>query len=294
MLEIYTDGACRNNGQPNAKGGWGFFIPSLEMGYSGGESGTTNNRMEMMACVQAMKTCVTQGLSNVKILTDSKYVVDGLTSWMQGWKRNGNFKEGLKNYDLWKELDELFSTLKPQIQWVRGHNGTAGNERADELSVYGIDNPATQEHAGVREHSPFGKADKVKNSERRPAQDSPDSREVLHPEEDLTSLFDDFELNGDQPADFDRACSFDWEREVIDLITPLSKLSYEQFSIKPKKALESLKLLNSLAKTAQELIYAEAQPDTKSLKKAQTTLRKTLARVKAYLDKPTTKKLLSV
>ena len=138
MLEIYTDGACSGNPGP---GGWGVLI--LENGdereLSGGEAETTNNRMELKAAIEALKA--TSNAKAVSIYTDSQYVKNGITTWMAGWKRNGwktSAKKPVKNKDLWEALDEATRAREIEWRWVKGHDGDAGNERADELARQGM------------------------------------------------------------------------------------------------------------------------------------------------------------
>jgi ribonuclease HI len=140
MISIHTDGACSGNPGP---GGWAAIIVRpdghvLELG--GHESNTTNNRMEMMAVIQALKHI--ESLSGpVTIQTDSTYVIDGITKWISSWKRRGWLtaaKEPVKNSDLWKVLDAAVSSRvghQVQWRWVRGHSGHDANERCDEIAV---------------------------------------------------------------------------------------------------------------------------------------------------------------
>lgn len=133
-VTIYTDGACSGNPGP---GGWGALLEfaGVEKELSGGEAETTNNRMELMAAIESLaalkKPC------NVQLFTDSKYVMDGINSWIHGWKRNGwktADKKPVKNADLWQRLDDENRRHKVQWNWVRGHNGDARNERVDEIA----------------------------------------------------------------------------------------------------------------------------------------------------------------
>ena len=137
-VEIWTDGACSGNPGP---GGWGVLLRSgsHEKELYGGETETTNNRMELMAAIQALETVK---LGNDVILhTDSTYVKDGLTKWIHGWKRNGwktAAKKPVKNEDLWKRLDDAARKHKNLTwKWVKGHAGDEGDERADELARKG-------------------------------------------------------------------------------------------------------------------------------------------------------------
>jgi ribonuclease HI len=138
-IEIWTDGACSGNPGP---GGWGVVIRSggkMSELY-GGEPGTTNNRMEMMAAIKALESAPDG--SSVILHTDSQYVKDGLTKWIIGWKRNGwktASKDPVKNQDLWQRLDAANQKHKVDWRWVKGHAGDAGNERADTLARRGCD-----------------------------------------------------------------------------------------------------------------------------------------------------------
>lgn len=138
-VEIFSDGACRGN--PGA-GGWGVLIRygKLEKKLCGGEASTTNNRMELKAVIEGLsalnKSC------QVKITTDSKYVLSGATEWMVNWKRRNWKTAGKKqvlNKDLWVKLDDLIQKHDVDWVWVKGHSGHAENEIADELANQGID-----------------------------------------------------------------------------------------------------------------------------------------------------------
>lgn len=138
MIDVFTDGACAGNPGP---GGWGVLI--LEAGgareISGGESATTNNRMEMTAAIEALKATA----GSVRLHTDSQYLKNGITEWMRKWKRNGwRTAEGkpVKNQDLWESLDVLASSRRIEWTWVRGHAGHPENERADALAREGLKN----------------------------------------------------------------------------------------------------------------------------------------------------------
>lgn len=138
-VEIYTDGACKGNPGP---GGWGAYLRSGEHQKElwGGEGNTTNNRMELMAAIKALEAL--KKPSEVVLNTDSKYVKNGIESWISNWKRNGwktSAKKDVKNADLWKRLDEEVSRHSISWQWVKGHSGNAGNELADELANRGVD-----------------------------------------------------------------------------------------------------------------------------------------------------------
>ena len=139
-IEIYTDGACRGN--PGV-GGWGAIIHYLDTSKElfGGSHETTNNQMEMQAVIEGLKAL--KEPCNITMYTDSKYVMDGITDWIHGWKQNDwktANKKPVKNKELWQELDGLVSKHNIEWKWVKGHAGIPGNERADELANLGIDN----------------------------------------------------------------------------------------------------------------------------------------------------------
>ena len=138
-VEAFTDGACRGNPGP---GGWGVLLRfgGHEKELKGGESHTTNNRMELSAAIEALKalseTC------QVTLTTDSTYVRDGITQWVSKWKANGwktAAKKPVKNQDLWMALEEQCQRHAVDWQWVKGHAGHPENERADQLANAGID-----------------------------------------------------------------------------------------------------------------------------------------------------------
>ncbi len=133
-IEIFTDGACSGNPGP---GGWGAILrwKGQEKELYGGETPTTNNRMEMMAAIMALESL--KRACAVDLYTDSQYLQQGVNEWMAGWKRKG-WPERIKNQDLWKRLDGLLSTYDVTFHWVRGHAGHPENERADELARRGI------------------------------------------------------------------------------------------------------------------------------------------------------------
>jgi len=137
-IEIYTDGACSGNPGP---GGWGALMRynGHEKEMFGGEEETTNNRMEMMAVIEALGALKKN--SNVKLYTDSKYVLQGITEWLEGWKARGwktASKKPVKNKDLWERIDEQVQKHNVEFIWVKGHAGHPENERADELARSGI------------------------------------------------------------------------------------------------------------------------------------------------------------
>ena len=139
-VNIYTDGACRGN---PGDGGWGVLIEyeNFSKEYFGGEKNTTNNKMELKAAIEGLK--VLKETCEVHITTDSKYVMYGITSWIQNWKKNNwmnSSKKEVKNKDLWIELDELTSRHNIKWNWVKGHSGHKKNEIADSLANKGIDN----------------------------------------------------------------------------------------------------------------------------------------------------------
>jgi ribonuclease HI len=134
QLEIFTDGACKGNPGP---GGWGAVIRygKHEKEISGGDPDTTNNRMELSATIQALKILIEP--CEVKLHTDSRYVIDGITKWINGWQRNGwknASKQPVSNIDLWHDLIEATARHQVEWIWVKGHNGHPENERADRLA----------------------------------------------------------------------------------------------------------------------------------------------------------------
>jgi ribonuclease HI len=133
-IDIFTDGACKGNPGP---GGWGAILRmgSHEKEMSGGEAETTNNRMEMTAVIRALKA-LTEPCA-VTIHTDSRYVIDGMTKWIEGWKRKGwvsASKQPVRNQDLWHDLIEAVLHHQIEWQWIKGHDGHPENERADKLA----------------------------------------------------------------------------------------------------------------------------------------------------------------
>ena len=140
QVEIFTDGACRGNPGP---GGWGAILRfgDKEKTLYGGEQNTTNNRMELMAVIKALE-CLKGNKWPVLITTDSKYVMQGMTEWIEGWKRKGwrnASKKPVMNADLWQRLDELAKPFEIYWEWVKGHSGHRENEIADQLANRGID-----------------------------------------------------------------------------------------------------------------------------------------------------------
>ncbi len=138
-IEIYTDGACRGNPGP---GGWGVLLKAgrHEKTLHGGEHDTTNNRMELTAAIEGLKAL--KRPSDVVLFTDSKYVMDGITSWLANWKKRGwktAAKKPVKNQDLWQALDAETARHSIRWVWVKGHSGHDGNEEADRLANLGID-----------------------------------------------------------------------------------------------------------------------------------------------------------
>jgi len=138
-IEIYTDGACRGN---PGRGGWGALLIAGKHRKTlhGGDSSTTNNRMELTAAIEALNAL--KGRRRVTLYTDSKYVMDGISNWLPNWKKRGwktAAKKPVKNQDLWQALDEAASRHDVEWKWVRGHTGNEGNEEADRLANLGID-----------------------------------------------------------------------------------------------------------------------------------------------------------
>ncbi|MCF2905753.1 ribonuclease HI [Octadecabacter sp. CECT 8868] len=141
-LFVYTDGACSGNPGP---GGWGAVLIARdgdtvvkERDLKGGEAHTTNNRMELLAAINALETL--SNPSKLTLVTDSSYVKDGITKWIYGWKAKGWKKKGgeIKNIDLWQRLDEARNRHDVTWEWVKGHAGHPENERADELARAGM------------------------------------------------------------------------------------------------------------------------------------------------------------
>jgi ribonuclease HI len=144
-FEVWTDGACKGNPGP---GGYGYVIrktsePFVEdaAGF-GSEKNTTNNRMELRAAIAALKHLEVfyPGEKEVILHSDSKYVINGITSWIKNWKTNGwkSGKNPVKNRDLWEKLDYRASKAKVSWVWVKGHSGNADNERVDKLANIAI------------------------------------------------------------------------------------------------------------------------------------------------------------
>ena len=138
-IRIYTDGACRGNPGP---GGWGAILiyESYRKEIYGGSLLTTNNIMELMAVIEALR--IIKFSSKIIVTTDSKYVKDGITKWIYNWKQKNwktTNKKPVKNKKLWIELDNIVSKHTIQWEWVKGHSGHEENERADYLANEGID-----------------------------------------------------------------------------------------------------------------------------------------------------------
>ncbi|HHX83086.1 MAG TPA: ribonuclease HI [Pseudomonadaceae bacterium] len=136
---LYTDGACRGNPGP---GGWGAVLEynGNVRTLHGGEPATTNNRMEMTAVIKGLEALKTS--CQVKIVTDSRYVLQGMTEWLPNWKKKGWRTAGGKpvmNSDLWQLLEKVAARHQLQWQWVKGHSGHPQNEQADQLANLGID-----------------------------------------------------------------------------------------------------------------------------------------------------------
>ena len=138
-MDIYTDGACRGNPGP---GGWGVVMQynGHERELYGGDLETTNNRMELMAAIQALEAL--KRPCKVRLTTDSRYLQQGISEWLANWKQR-NWKTAsrkpVKNVDLWQRLDAIVSRHNVEWRWVRGHSGHPENERADQLANRGID-----------------------------------------------------------------------------------------------------------------------------------------------------------
>ena len=138
QIVIYTDGACKGNPGP---GGWGALLEynGTSKALKGGESLTTNNRMELMAAISALEAL--REACTVQLYTDSVYVRSGLLEWLPGWKKRGwktADKKPVKNQDLWQRLDAAAARHQVEWHWVKGHSGHPGNEAADRLANEGI------------------------------------------------------------------------------------------------------------------------------------------------------------
>jgi len=136
---VYTDGACSGNPGP---GGWGAILQfgDREKEISGGEKNTTNNRMELIAAISALKAL--KRTCPVKVYTDSSYVKDGITKWIHGWQKNGwktAARKPVKNAELWQQLLDALASHEVEWHWVKGHAGHPENERADELARKGME-----------------------------------------------------------------------------------------------------------------------------------------------------------
>ena len=145
---IYTDGACSGNPGP---GGWGVVLRwnGTEKELHGGDPQTTNNRMELMAAIQALEAL--KRPTKVNLHTDSTYLLNGITKWIKGWQRNGWLtadKKPVKNADLWRRLTEAMNGHDITWAWVKGHAGDEGNERADTLARLGIAEAGTKVRSG--------------------------------------------------------------------------------------------------------------------------------------------------
>ncbi len=147
-VRLYTDGACRGNPGP---GGWGALLQlgEHEKELCGGEADTTNNRMELTAAIEGLGAL--RRRCRVDLFTDSRYVMQGITEWMDGWKARGWKTAGrkdVKNRDLWEALDAAVGAHDVHWHWVKGHSGDAGNERADQLANQGIDDMLEEQGHG--------------------------------------------------------------------------------------------------------------------------------------------------
>ncbi len=147
QVEIFTDGACRGNPGP---GGWGVLLrfQGKEKTLHGGELETTNNRMELMAAIIGLESL--KEPCSVTLTTDSKYVMHGITDWIENWKKRGwktAAKKPVKNEDLWRRLDQARNQHEINWQWVKGHSGHRENELVDALANTGVDELLLQNNA---------------------------------------------------------------------------------------------------------------------------------------------------
>ncbi|MBL0869742.1 MAG: ribonuclease HI [Phycisphaerales bacterium] len=140
-VELFTDGACSGNPGP---GGWAFILKHPATGkllkHAGGEPGTTNNKMELLAVIKGLSALSRP--SNVELFSDSQYVLKGLSEWIDSWKKRGwktASKSPVKNQDLWQTLDELRAKHNLKFHWVRGHAGHPENEECDRMAVEAIE-----------------------------------------------------------------------------------------------------------------------------------------------------------
>ncbi len=145
-VEIFTDGACRGNPGP---GGWGALLryEGKEKEMMGAEPDTTNNRMELMAAIRSLETLSKP--CRVRLTTDSTYVKNGITEWIEGWKKRNwrtAGKKPVKNVDLWQRLDKVSAVHEIEWCWVKGHSGHVENDRVDELANIAIDNMIKDSH----------------------------------------------------------------------------------------------------------------------------------------------------
>jgi len=135
IIEIFTDGACQGNPGP---GGWGALLiypGNQQKELSGNEPATTNNRMEMLAAIRALEFVKKRAV--IRLWSDSQYLIRGINEWLENWKKRGwrtASGSAVKNIDLWQALDAQMARHSIEWHWVRGHNGHAGNERADQLA----------------------------------------------------------------------------------------------------------------------------------------------------------------
>lgn len=140
---LFTDGACRGNPGP---GSWAYLVQGFEGDMRSEDAGcselTTNNKMELMAIIQGLKSLIQERSSRVFIYTDSKYAVDGMNSWVAGWKKR-NWKKADKkrpeNLELWQELDQLSQKMNLSFHWIKGHAGHPQNEYVDALANKALD-----------------------------------------------------------------------------------------------------------------------------------------------------------
>ncbi len=232
-IVIYTDGACLGNPGP---GGWGAIVrladgTVVELG--GGESSTTNNRMELVACLEGIRYARSKGVTKepVEVLADSKYVLEGISKWIHGWKQKNwitKNSEEVKNRDLWEALDRSAGEMNITWTHVEGHAGIPGNERCDEISVqfaegsepYLYDGPATEYSIDLNQREP--NPAKLKAKQNRKSSSKPKGPGTFYLSyvggkvyRDPTWPLCEARVKGHRGAKYKKCGSADEEREIL-------------------------------------------------------------------------------